>query len=360
MTARPILPVILCGGGGTRLWPLSSEAAPKPFQPLLSERTLYQDTLARVSGPAAEAEGFLRPLIVCGRSHGELAATQADAAGVAPEAIVLEPCGRGSAPVAAVAAALAAERAPGALVLLLSADHLIPDEAAFRATIRKGAAVADERIVVLGVAPTRPETAYGYIARGAPLGDGVFAVESFVEKPDRARAETFLASGLHSWNAGIFLFAPALLLAELRAARPDIAEAALAALPAERGGGRVVLDQARFSACPAELIDRAVMEHTRRAAVVPADFAWADVGAWDEVWRLRGGEAAGNVLVGETWTEDVGGSLIWSSGPAVAAIGVEDLIIVATPDAVLVAPRARAQEVRAAAAAMAARKAAGR
>jgi len=356
VSAPPILPVILCGGGGTRLWPLSTDAAPKPFQPLLSERSLFQETLVRVCGPAAQAEGFLPALIVCGRSHAELASAQAAAVAVEPGALVLEPVGRGSAPVAAVAAALAAERAPGALVLLVSADHLIPDDVAFRAAVRAGAPLAGERIVVLGIAPTRPETGYGYIERGGELAPGVFAVERFVEKPDRERAEAYLASGRHSWNAGVFLFSPDILLQELRAARPDIAVAALAALPAERGGGRIELDAAGFAAVPAEAIDRAVMETTTRAAVVITAFDWADVGSWDEVWRLRGPDAGGDVAVGDVWTKDVTGSLIWSDGPTVAAIGVEDLIVVATKDAVLVAPRARAQAVRDAAEAIAARR----
>jgi len=259
--------------------------------------------------------------------------------------------------VAAVAAALAAEHAPGALVLVVSADHLIPDDAAFRATVRAGAPWAGERIVVLGIEPTRAETGYGYIERGAELATGVFAVERFVEKPDAERAARFVKSGRHSWNAGIFLFAPALLIEELRAARPDICAAALAALPETRGGARVELDAVRFAATPAESIDRAVMERTTRAAVALASFPWADVGAWDEVWRLRDHDAAGNVLVGEVWQKDVHGSLIWSDGPPVAAIGLDDLIVVATADAVLVAPRARAQEVRAAAEALAARRA---
>ncbi len=354
---RPILPVILCGGGGTRLWPLSTDADPKPFHPLVSERTLFEETLVRVAGPAAAKDGFLLPLIVCGRSHVALAEDQAATAGVTPLAMIVEPCGRGSAPVAAVASAVAEARTPGALVLLVSADHRIPDDAAFRRTIRAAAALADERIVVLGITPTRPETAYGYIQRGAELAPGLHVVARFTEKPDLARAEAFLADGEHSWNAGVFLFAPALLLAELSAARPDIADAALAALPRERGGPVIALDEALFARCPAESIDRAVMERTRRAAVALASFEWADVGAWDEVWRLRARDGDGNLIEGDVWTKDARDSLIWSAGPTIAVIGIDDLVVVATADAVLIAPRARAQEVRAAAEAIAARKA---
>jgi mannose-1-phosphate guanylyltransferase / mannose-6-phosphate isomerase len=353
---RPILPVILCGGGGTRLWPLSTDAEPKPFHPLITENTLFQETLARVAGPAAAAEGFLPPLIVCGRSHRAIAEAQAATAGVTPMAMIIEPCGRGSAPVAAIASAVAETRAPGALVLLVSADHRIPDDAAFRRTIRVGAALADERIVVLGIAPTRAETAYGYIQRGAELAPGVHVVARFTEKPDPARAEAFIADGEHSWNAGVFLFAPALLLAELKAARPELAEAALAALPARQDGPVIALDEALFTRCPADSIDRAVMERTRRAAVALASFEWADVGAWDEVWRLRAGDGDGNLILGDVWTRDTRDSLVWSEGPTIATIGIEDLVVVATADAVLIAPRARAQEVRAAAEAIAARK----
>jgi mannose-1-phosphate guanylyltransferase/mannose-6-phosphate isomerase len=214
--------------------------------------------------------------------------------------------------------------------------------------------VADERIVVLGIAPTRAETGYGYIKRGALLRDRLYTVERFIEKPPKADAERFVASGDYSWNASYFLFAPRLMLDELRASRPDIAEAALAALPASLGA-LVELDEARFRLCPAEAIDRAVMEHTSRAAVVLCDFAWADVGAWDEVWRLGAVDESGNNLHGDVHAADTAGCLVWSEGPTVAAIGVSDLIIVATPSGVLVAPRSRAQEVRALAESLAAR-----
>ena len=355
MSAPRILPVILCGGSGTRLWPLSTEAEPKPFHALLGAESLFQQTVRRVA-PAAD-ENFLPPMIVCGRVHQALVEAQMAAIGVEASALVLEPRGRGTAPIAAIAAVLARERWPGALVLLLSADHLITDDAVFRATVQRGVAVADLRIVIFGVAPSRPETGYGYIRRGAALADRVHAVDGFVEKPDLATAETFVAGGEHSWNAGVFLFSPALLLEELGAARPDITEAAVAALPAAHGGRIVALDEARFAACPAESIDRAVMERTARAAVALCDFDWADVGAWSEVWRLAARDAAENAIRGDVLTTDVSGCLIASEGPTVVAIGVEDLVIVATATGVLVVPRARAQEVGALAQRLAARPA---
>jgi mannose-1-phosphate guanylyltransferase/mannose-6-phosphate isomerase len=345
-SSRPILPVILCGGAGTRLWPVSTEAAPKPFHALLSDESLFQATVKRVSG--AEGE-FLPPMIVCGRAHRDLVETQLVAIGTPASLVVLEPCGRGTAPIAAIASTLAAERWPDALVLMLSADHLIADTAEFRQTVARGAAIAEDWIVTLGITPSRPETAYGYIRRGAALGEGLYGVDRFVEKPDLATAKAFVASGEHSWNAGVFLFSPALMLAELRAARPDIAEAAIAALPARAAGGVIELDEARFHACPGEAIDRAVMERTSHAAVAISTFDWADIGAWDEVWRLSGRDGAQNAVRGDVDLAETSGSLIWSDGPTVAAIGVADLVIVATAKAVLVVPKARAQEVRAAA-----------
>jgi len=345
---RPILPVILCGGAGTRLWPVSTEAAPKPFHALFSGESLFQATVRRVAGD----DGFLAPMIVCGRTHRALVETQLRAIGVEPSLLVLEPCGRGTAPIAAIAASLAAERWPDALVLMLSADHLIADEAEFRRTIRRGAAIADDWIVTLGIRPTRPETGYGYIRQGAALADGLHHVDGFVEKPDLATAQGFVAGGQYSWNAGVFLFSPKLMLEEFEAARPDIARAALAALPAGRagrggrGGGLIELDETRFHACPTEAIDRAVMERTQRAAVATCDFDWADIGAWDEVWRLAHRDGAQNAVRGDVDLVEVSGSLVWSEGPTVAAVGVEDLVIVATREAVLVIPRARAQEVR--------------
>jgi mannose-1-phosphate guanylyltransferase/mannose-6-phosphate isomerase len=338
----PILPVILCGGAGTRLWPVSTEAAPKPFHALLGDRTLFQQTLQRV----AEDQGFLAPMIVCGRTHRALVESQTSAQKIAPSALVLEPCGRGTAPIAAIASSIALRRWPQALVLLLSADHLIADEAGFRGAIHRAAALAGEWIVCLGVAPSRPATGYGYIKSGARLADGIQVIDRFVEKPDLATAETYVASGDYSWNAGMFLFSPAMLLDEMTAARPDIVKAALDAIPATDGAGVVELDEARFYACPPDSIDRAVMERTRRAAVATAAFDWADIGAWDEVWRLGQRDAAGNALRGAVHVRDASDSLIWSDGPTVAAIGVSDLVIVASRTGVLVAPLARAQEVR--------------
>jgi mannose-1-phosphate guanylyltransferase / mannose-6-phosphate isomerase len=238
-----------------------------------------------------------------------------------------------------------AERYPGALILLLAADHQIADAAGFRQAVARGAVLGDERIVTFGITPSGPETGYGYIQRGAALAEGVDAVVRFVEKPDLATAEAYLANGDYVWNAGIFLFSPTVFLAELRANRPDIADAALAAIPS--GDGAILyLDAARFAACPAESIDYAVMEKTRLAAVAPCDIGWADVGSWSEVWRLGNQDGAKNVTQGATVLIDTQGSLVWSDGPPVATVGVNDLLVIATAAGVLVMPKARAQDVK--------------
>lgn len=343
MNQVQILPVIMCGGAGTRLWPLSVADHPKPFHRFGGEHTLFQQTVLR-TGPA---HGFLAPMVICGAGHRDLVEAQLTEIGVKPLLIVTEPMGRNTAAVAAIASALAAERSPGSVVLLLSADGLITDAAAFRATIAAAAPMARERIVTFGVKPDRPETAYGYIRRGEPLTEAVFDVGRFEEKPNLEKATAYLADGRYLWNAGLFIFAPELMLEEMAASRDDIRKGALAALPADAATASVVaLDPVHFAACPAESIDYAVMEATRKAAVAPCDIGWADVGSWSEVWRLGRRDGDGNLTQGSVVLKDVAGSLILSGGPMVAAIGVMDLIIVATPEAVVVLPKSRAQEVK--------------
>jgi mannose-1-phosphate guanylyltransferase/mannose-6-phosphate isomerase len=342
MSTPPILPVVLCGGAGTRLWPLSTEARPKPFHAIGSAHTLFQETILRTR----DAEGFLPPMVICGRAHCGLAEAQMAQIGVAPTALVLEPSGRGTAAVAAVAASVAQEARPGALVLLSPADHRIADEAAFAAAVRAAAAAAGELIVTFGVQPTAPATGYGYIERGEALADGIFRVKRFVEKPDAATAQGFLESGRYSWNAGIFLGSARTFLNELEAYRPDIAEAARAAFVGAAWRGAVVeLSEASFAACPVESFDRAVMEHTAKAAVAPCDIGWADIGSWAEVWRLSQGDDAGNLIEGAAVVEDSHDCLVLAEGLPVAVLGVTGLAVVVTPEGVLVAPKARAQEV---------------
>ena len=343
MSDVQILPVIMCGGAGTRLWPLSVPTAPKPFHRFGADHTLFQQTILR----NAPADGFLAPMVVCGVAHLGLVKADLAEIGVEPLAIVTEPMGRNTAAVAAIASALANQRAPGAVVLLLSADSLITDGAAFRATIAAAAPTARERIVTFGIRPSSPETAYGYVRQGDPLTKAVFEVDRFEEKPDLATAQAYLADGRYLWNAGLFLFAPTLLLEEMAKSRDDIRQGALAALPADAAtAGVVALDSERFALCPAESIDYAVMEATKKAAVAPCDIGWADVGSWSEVWRLGARDENDNLTQGRTVLKDSTGVLALSSGPTIAALGVSNLIIVATPEAVLVLPKSRAQEVK--------------
>jgi mannose-1-phosphate guanylyltransferase / mannose-6-phosphate isomerase len=355
--AAPIAPVIMCGGAGTRLWPASTESWPKPFCAFAPGPTLFQAAVLRVAG--ADAPGFLAPIVICGGAHRGLVEAQLAQIGVAPAAIVLEPCARGTAALAAVACRVAGERHPGANVLLLPADHAIADPAGFRAAVARGGVAAEAAIVTLGIAPDRPETGYGYIEAGEAMAPGVARVARFVEKPDAATAQTYLDAGTYAWNAGVFLFAPGVMLDELERQAPDVALAASRAVAlAGREGVVVALDETAFAACPSQSIDKAVMERTGRAAVVACDIGWTDVGSWSEVWRLGPKDAAGVFAQGLVAAIDVGDSLVWSDGPAVGVLGVSGLVVVAAGGAVLVAPLARAQEVRALAERLKAAKAA--
>lgn len=340
-----IIPAIMSGGSGTRLWPLSTPAAPKQFHAFGAETSLIAQTAARVRSEAG-ALSFAAPIVLCNRAHADLAREHLAGIGAPPSAIVTEPQGRNTAATGVIAAALAAEIEPDALVLLMPADHVITDAPGFLAAIERAAPVARERIVTFGIAPSGPETGYGYIERGEEIASGVFAIAGFTEKPDLETAKTYCNHGGYSWNAGIFFFNPRVLLEEF-AASPDIRDDALAALAAARRTGDVVaLDEALFARVRAAPIDKAVMEKTSRGAVAPCAIGWADVGAWSEIWRLAAKDGAGNALSGAAVVKDARNNLVRSEGPKVCALGVDDLIIVATPDAVIVLPRARAQEVK--------------
>jgi len=334
-----IQPVIMSGGSGTRLWPMSRAARPKQFLPLLSVHSLFQETAERLS--SGGEVNFLPPVIIAGEAHAGLIASQLADIGVAPAAIIIEPMPRNTAAVAAVAGAWTAKHRPGALTLLAPADHHIADAAAFRAGVAKGAkAAARGAIVTFGVKPSEPHTGFGYIEAGAQIAEDVAEVAAFREKPDRQTAEQYLKGGRHFWNAGIFLFAPEAMAGELAAFAPAIARECAAALQDAHSDGVLCrLDPARFASCPADSIDYAVMEKTARAAVVgPIDAGWSDIGAWT---AIPGGSKDVRVAA-----LDCDGVIIRTDGPFVGAIGVSDLIIVATGDAVLVAPKSRAQEVK--------------
>ncbi|MBI1187455.1 MAG: mannose-1-phosphate guanyltransferase [Alphaproteobacteria bacterium] len=341
-----ILPAIMSGGSGTRLWPLTTESRPKQFHALFGERTLFQETVARTAPGMAGPIEFLAPLILANAGHADLIETQLAALGTTPAALALEPVGRNTAATAAAAAALGRELAPDALILLLPADHVIADRDGFVAAIARAAAVAHERIVTFGITPDTAETGYGYIAVGPALREGVHAIESFTEKPTSALAADFLASGRHLWNSGMFLFAPDLLLDEFAAA-PDIRDRTLAALAGARRDGRRIALAASFADIPAQPIDIAVMEKTTRGAVAPCAIGWADVGSWDTFWRLSARNDAGNAIAGPTLILDSNNNLLRSDGPRVSVAGVKDMIVVVSNGEVLVMPRARAQDTKA-------------
>lgn len=329
----------MSGGAGTRLWPLSTEAHPKQFHALAGPDSLFTRTVRRVSGAVGELS-FAGPIILCNARHASLVREHLD--GVAPTALVFEPAPRNTAAVGAIAAAIGAQADPDALVLLLPSDHLIADLEGFHATIARAAPFARERIVTFGITPDRPAVGYGYIKRGAELGDGVFALEAFKEKPDAETAQRYLDAGGYSWNAGIFLFHPQTLLAEFNASAA-IRDGALAALnAAQRSGDEIRLDPALFAQVPSQALDIAVMEKTSRAAVAPCSIGWADIGSWDEVWRLTPRNADDYAILGPAAATDVG--KMQASGMKAAVIDGEDLVVVAAPDGLLIAPRALAQD----------------
>ena len=341
-----IHPVVLSGGSGTRLWPMSRTLYPKQLLRLLGDDSLLQQTLRRV----ADRDRFAPPLLVANEEHRFIIAEQLREIGAPARALLLEPVGRNTAPAACVAALVLAESDPDALMLLLPSDHMIADEAAFAAaTSRAAAAARGGALVTFGITPERPETGYGYIRRGPALDavEGVFRVAEFVEKPGLDVAQSFVASGEHFWNGGIFLFPAALYLDELARVRPDIVAACSRALDeASRDADFIRLGKEAFHACPADSIDYALMEHTARAAVVPVGMGWSDVGSWDALWELSDKDAAGNAISGNVVAENTRNCYLRSDAGLVAATGIEDLVVVATADALMLAPRNRTQEVR--------------
>ncbi len=340
--ALVILPVIMSGGSGTRLWPASTDARPKQFHALGSTGTMMQDTAERVV-----AEGFLAPLIIGNEQHGAEVRAQLAVIGVTPAEVILEPFGRNTASVGVIAAAWAQRHAPEALVLLMPADHVIADASGFREAVAHAAKAAETQIVTFGIEPQGPETGYGYIQSGAALYDGVFLVRRFVEKPHRAVAEAYLVEGGYSWNAGIFLYDPAVFMIEAERLCPAVVAAAMGALSAAKPTtSGVLLDAEVFATCPSEPIDIAVMEKTHKAAVMPVSVGWADIGSWSELWRHGAEHGEANHSRGDTATIETSGSLLWSDGPTISVIGMSDIIVVATADHVLVLPKDRAQDVK--------------
>ncbi|HVJ52737.1 MAG TPA: mannose-1-phosphate guanylyltransferase/mannose-6-phosphate isomerase [Aliidongia sp.] len=345
--SRIIYPVILSGGSGTRLWPMSRSAYPKQLLPLLSELSLLQETVRRVAGrPMLSA-----PLILANDEHRFIIAEQLRQIEVKPRTIMLEPIARNTAPAAAAAAIYLASIDPDALMLIMPSDHIVADTEAFRHALEIGRqAAAGGKLVTFGITPERPETGYGYIRQGAGLAiDGAFDVAAFVEKPDLAHAESYIASGDYTWNSGIFLFPVKTYLEELEARHPEMVTAARDAVAKAKADLDFLrLDGDAFGAAPSESIDYAVMEHTKNAAVVPVSMGWNDVGAWDALWEVspKKTEEHGNVEIGDVVAVDCRGSYFRVEEGLLAAFGVEDMIVVATADAVLVAPKNRAQDVK--------------
>jgi len=349
MSDALIHPVVLSGGAGTRLWPLSRTLYPKQLLPLTAEQSLLQETFARVDDGAV----FAPPLVICNEEHRFIIAEQLRESDRDTDALVLEPVGRNTAPAVACAALLLARKDPNALMLVLPSDHRIEKPEAFLDAVRTaGKAAADGALVTFGIAPDAPETGYGYICRagaytmdGGAL-DGCYAIERFVEKPDRKTAEGFLADGSYLWNSGIFLFTAGAYLAELERLEPEMATRCREAVDK----GKPDLDFYRlnreaFEACPAQSIDYAVMEHAAKTAVVPVEAGWNDVGSWSALWSVGDKDDTGNVQQGDVIAEDTRNSYLRAEGPLLCTVGIDDLVVVATEDAVLVVSRDRAEAV---------------
>jgi len=341
-----IIPVILSGGSGTRLWPLSREAYPKQFLPLVDQRTMLQNTALRIAGLADTTA----PLVVCNEEHRFMVAEQLRAVGIQPAAVILEPVGRNTAPAVAVAALHAQLAGADPILLILPADHVIADVEGFRAAVRQLAPHAEAgRLITFGIVPTAPEIGYGYIKAGAPLDDsGVCKVERFVEKPDTATAQTYLQSGAYSWNSGMFMFRASAFLAELERFAPAMLAACQQALATGRADTDFLrLDRKAFAACPKDSIDYAVMEKTDQAVVLPLTVGWNDVGSWSALWEAGERDADGNITRGDVIAVDTRDTYVDASTRLVATVGVADLVVVETADAVLVASKERVQEVKA-------------
>jgi mannose-1-phosphate guanylyltransferase/mannose-6-phosphate isomerase len=340
-----LTPVILSGGVGSRLWPLSREHYPKQLLALVGDNTLLQNTVIRLDGLADQSA----PLTVCNEAHRFLVAEQLRSIGVSPARIILEPVGRNTAPAAAVAALTALDHDPEALLLVLPADHLIANATAFREAVTAGVPLAQaDYLVTFGIVPNRPETGYGYINAVDAIEDTVaLSVERFVEKPDFETAQQYINSGKYYWNSGMFLFKATQYLKELEAFVPDIVGVCrLAVDNALEDKDFLRLDVASFRASPSDSIDYAVMENTHAAAVIPLDAGWNDVGAWSSLWEVSEQDSDGNVILGDVLTEKVRNSYLRAEYRLLAAIGVENMTIVETADAVLVAHKDHVQDVK--------------
>ncbi len=343
--SRRIYPVILSGGSGTRLWPMSRDLFPKQLLALIGQESLLAATARRVSG-----EGFAGPVIVCNKDHRFMVQDQLANAGISPEAIIIEPVARNTAPAIAAAAALIRSRDPSGLLLVLPSDHIIRDLSALSRAIGAAAEAAEAGcLVTFGITPTAPETGYGYIRSGEKLAsvDGAYRIAQFVEKPDLAAASSYLTAGDWNWNSGMFVFPVGLFLEELMRFEPELVAHAIQALDgAKQEGAIVALAPEAFAECPSKSIDYALMERTAHSAVVPANLGWSDIGSWSALWEIGDKDSTRNVTIGDVMTEDTDGSYLRTDGPLIATLGLKDIIMVATGDVVLAAAKDRAQDVR--------------
>nr|WP_199775483.1 mannose-1-phosphate guanylyltransferase/mannose-6-phosphate isomerase [Microbulbifer pacificus] len=338
-----MIPVILCGGTGSRLWPLSREAYPKQFLSLAGNQTMLQATALRLDGlPHVEA-----PILVCNEAHRFAAAEQLQEVGRAAQSILLEPCARNTAPAIALAALSAVENGQDPLLLVLPADHVVADTAAFQQAVNSAKKLAEDGLLVtFGIVPTCAETGYGYIRSGDAL-EGGWKVAEFVEKPDLATAEQYLASGEYNWNSGMFLFRASRYLEELAQHHPAMLDACRAALSgAARDLDFTRIDAEAFGRCPADSVDYAVMEKTESAAVIPMQAGWSDVGSWSALWELADRDENDNLLRGDVLAEDASGCLVHGGDRLVGILGVQDLVVVDTDDALMVAHKSRVQDVK--------------
>jgi mannose-1-phosphate guanylyltransferase/mannose-6-phosphate isomerase len=340
-----MIPVILSGGCGSRLWPMSRRQFPKQFLVLTGEHTLFQQTLQRL-----DFEGMQAPLLVCNKDHRFIVQDQLAELKFTTQAILLEPFGRNTAPAVAIAALQLINDGRDELLLVLPSDHVLEDQEAFQKAVALASSAAENgEMVLFGVPATRPETGYGYIrSEPAPrLPDGISRVAEFVEKPDAQRAGEFVQSGDYFWNSGMFLFRASRYLEELKEHAPEIHDACQQALEHSKHNGEYIeIDETTFANCPENSIDYAVMEKTARACVVPLDAGWSDVGCWASIWDVHEKDADGNVIKGDVVLQDSHNCLVHGNGKLVSVIGLEDIVVVETKDAIMIARRDRVQEVK--------------
>ncbi|CAH8193198.1 mannose-1-phosphate guanylyltransferase [Vibrio aestuarianus] len=338
-----LLPVIMAGGSGSRLWPLSRSLYPKQFISLASDKSMLQETITRLSGLEHQA-----PLLICNQEHRFIVAEQLRQQRIKHGGIVLEPVGRNTAPAIALAALNATKNGDDPLLLVLAADHVIQNQAAFTQAVKNAVKPAEQgMLVTFGIVPTAPETGYGYIKQGEAVGETAYRVAQFVEKPNLATAEQYLASGEYYWNSGMFLFKASRYLKELKAHRPDILHACELAMHGARGDLDFVrIEEASFTECPEDSIDYAVMEKTQDALVVPMDAGWSDVGSFSALWEVSPKDGQGNVMVGDVIAEQTQNSYIYAQNKLVSTVGIDNLVIIETKDAVLVANKDKVQDVK--------------